>query len=84
MVQGLHRALLGRPAIESLNLVVQVEPVLTQKDAIVQKFPHLFQGLGCMEGTYNITLKEGAKPFALTTPRRVALPLLPKVKKELQ
>ena len=37
-----------------------------------------------MEGTYNITLKEGAKPSALSTPRRVALPLLPKVKKELQ
>ena len=36
MVQGPHRALLRRPAIESLNPVVQVEPVLTQKDAIVQ------------------------------------------------
>lgn len=84
MVQGLHRPLLRRPAIESLNLVGQVEPVLTQKDAIVQKFPHLFQGVGCMEGTYNVTLKEGAMAFSLTTPRRVALPLLLKVKKELQ
>ena len=36
VVQGPHRALLRRPAIESLNPVVQVEPVLTQKDAIVQ------------------------------------------------
>ena len=84
VVQGLHRPLLGRPAIESLHLVVQVEPVLAQKDAVVLKFPHLFQGLGCMKGAYNITLNEGAKPFALTTPRRVALPLLPKVRKELQ
>ena len=84
VVQGLHRPLLRRPAIESLNLVGQVEPVLTQKDAIVQKFPHLFQGVGCMEGTYNVTLKEGAMAFSLTTPRRVALPLLLKVKKELQ
>ena len=50
MVQGLHRPLLGRPAIESLNLVVQVQPVLAQKDAVVLKFPHLFQGLGCMKG----------------------------------
>ena len=30
-----------------------------------------------------IKLREGAKPFALSTPRRVAIPLLPAVKKEL-
>ena len=33
----------------------------------------------------NITrLKEGAKPYAVTTPRRVALPLIPKVQTELE
>ena len=84
MVQGLHRVLLGRPAIESLNLVVHVEPVLTQKDAIVLKYPHLFQGLGRMEGAYNNILNEGAKLFALTTPSGVALPLLPKVMQRME
>ena len=29
-------------------------------------------------------LKSEAKPFALTTPRRIVVPLLPKVKEELQ
>ena len=50
----------------------------------VNKFPHLFRGLGKLEGDYTITLKEGAKPFALSTPRRVSLPLLKPVKEELE
>ena len=36
-----------------------------------------------MEGRYRIHLKEDAEPFALTTPRRVAIPLLSKVEKAL-
>lgn len=31
-----------------------------------------------------VTLKEGAKPYALAVPRRVPIPLLPKVKEELE
>lgn len=37
-----------------------------------------------MKGYYKVETKEDAKPFALTAPRRVAIPLLPKVKVELQ
>ena len=37
-----------------------------------------------MRDNYKIELREDATPFAITTPRRVALPLLPKVKTELQ
>ncbi|KAL5488977.1 hypothetical protein EMCRGX_G018012 [Ephydatia muelleri] len=33
---------------------------------------------------YKIRMKEGATPFAITTPRRVATPLLPKVKAEFK
>ncbi len=29
-------------------------------------------------------LKPGAKPFSLSTPRRISLPLLPKVREELE
>ena len=37
-----------------------------------------------MQGEYHIQLKDNAQPHALSTTRRVALPLLPKVKAELQ
>ena len=37
-----------------------------------------------MSGEYHISLREGAKPFALSTPSRVALPLMSKVKQKLE
>ena len=84
VVRSLHRPLLGRPAIESLRLVKRVNAIGSiTSDNIKQQFPKLFTGLGKLEGNYHICLKPGAKPYSLTTPRRVAVPLLPQVKKEL-
>ena len=37
-----------------------------------------------MEGEYEIKMDQKPKPFNLTTHRRIPIPLLPKVKKELQ
>jgi len=37
-----------------------------------------------LQGIYIIKLQEVAKPFAISTPRRVAIPLLKSVKQELQ
>ena len=51
---------------------------------VANQFPELFTGLGKLKDNYKFKLKSDATPFALTTPRRVALPLLPKVKAELQ
>ena len=45
--------------------------------------PQLFKGLGEMETPYNIELQSDAEPYAVQYPRRVAVPLLPKVKGEL-
>ena len=42
--------------------------------------PELFKGLG----EYRIELKLDARPFALSTPRRVVVPLMLKVKAELE
>ena len=46
-------------------------------------YPDLFCGLGTFRAGYHIILKQDTKLFALSTPRRVALPLLPEVKAEL-
>ena len=43
-----------------------------------------FKGLRKLEGEYTIKLMNNAKPYALTTPRHVAIPLLPRVKVELE
>lgn len=84
VVADLTQGLLSRPASVALGLVARVEAVsLTSVEAVKQQFPKLFSGLGRMEGEYKIELKADAKPFALSTPRRVPLPLLPKVKREL-
>ena len=48
------------------------------------QFLSLFQGLGRLEGEYTIELQDDTKPFALTTPHRVAIPLLKSVEKELK
>ena len=50
---------------------------------VKREFPNLFSGLGKMEGEYTIVLRPGAKPFSLSTPRRISLPLMPKVREEL-
>ena len=81
MIRGLQKALLGRPAIESLKIVSQVEQVQTS-DIIDRS--QLFSGLGRLKDRYEIKLRSDAKPFALSVPRRIAVPLLPKVKAELQ
>ena len=82
VIRNLKRPLLGRPAIEALKIVSLVEPV--SESNIAKQFPRLFKRLGKMEGYYEIRLKDDVKPFALSTPRGVALPLLSKVKAELQ
>ena len=83
VIQGLSRPLLGRPAIEALAIVSVVEPIMTL-EKVSEKFPQLFQGLGKLTDNYSIKLQSNSEPYALTTPRRVAIPLLPKVETELQ
>ena len=84
VVKGLHKPLLGRPAIDKLRLVSRVSSIDHTNQSPMEKFPNLFKGLGKLQGDYKIQLKEGAKPYAITTPRRVAIPLMKPVEQELQ
>ena len=83
VVEGLHKQLLGRPAIQALELAVRVHGVQESNLSPVARYPSLFRGLGKLEGDYSIQLEEGAKPYAMTVPRRVAIPLLKSIKEEL-
>ena len=84
VAEGLHKPLLGHPAIESLQLVQRVRGVQTGKLNPIQQFPSLFNGHGKLQGEYTIKIQEGATPYSLTTPRRVAIPLMKSVKAELE
>ena len=65
--------------IEQLHLLRFVAGMSKFIDPKAQ-FPALFTGLGKLKQPYTIWLKEGA----LSTPQRVAIPLLPAVQEELQ
>lgn len=57
VVKNLQSSLLGRPASESLNLLMQIEPITANnppmtKDAVMQQFPSLFGKLGKLNGLY--------------------------------
>ena len=69
VIEGLHKPLLGRPAIEALGLIACVQGVQDETQGWKQQFPQLFEGLGKLEGDYKIELEPGAKPYALSTPR---------------
>ena len=85
VVKDLERPLLGRDAVEKLKLVKRVDTVSSDdyKTKMASKHPQLFTGLGQMKETYTITLKGDAKPFAISVPRKVPLPLYQKTKDEL-
>ena len=88
VVRELTKPRLGRQAIEQHGLIRRIATVdkLGQNpvEHYKQQFPSLFRGLGKLEGEYTIQLQDGAKPFVLSTPRRVAIPLFEPVKQELQ
>ena len=87
-MENLNEPLLGRPAIDALNLVKGVQAIQSDQSSAIEEakttYLKLFKGLGELSGEFSIKLKPGSTPFALTTPRRVLLPLMKKVKAELQ
>ena len=84
VVKGLHTPLMGRPTIQKLSLVMRVSRVALDKTNIEAEYPELFSSLGRMRGNYKIQLCENVTPYSISTPRRVPIPLLPKVQAELE
>ena len=90
VIDNLARPLLCLPALTVLPLIERVDAVENQGEkedpgeVFKKKFPKVFSGLGRLEGDYQIRLNEEAVPYALSTPRRIPLPLNDKVKDELE
>ena len=84
VVKGQTSSLLSRNACVKLGLVVRIDNVQANPTPNFEtEFPELFQGLGKLEETCSIKLKEDAVPLHIFTLRKIAHPLLPQVKKEI-
>ena len=81
VVDRQEHSLLSKGACERLKLLTFHVDSVSEYRA---KYSELFEGLGELQDyPYTITLKDDVSPVALTVPRRVPYPLLPKVKTEL-
>ncbi|UYV83430.1 K02A2.6-like [Cordylochernes scorpioides] len=48
-----------------------------------EEYPKLFTGLGTLQGSYTIKLKDESQPHAIYTPKRIPIPLLNRTKEQL-
>ena len=84
VVEGITEALLGRPAIAALKMIERVNAVTSNMETQYRaEFPRLFGGLGKLQEPYTIRFRNNYLPYAVSAPRRLALPLRGKVKAEL-
>ncbi|XP_064483051.1 uncharacterized protein K02A2.6-like [Ornithodoros turicata] len=82
VLKELPTCLLGQPAIDSLKVIPTIQ--MLSKASPFEEYATVFQGLGVLQGDYDTKLAPDARPFALSSPRRVPLPLYQKTKEELQ
>ena len=75
----------GRKPAELLKLISRLDSLSSDdyKSKVADKYPELCEGLGVMKDSNCITLKEDAKPFQVSVPRKVPFPLYQKTKGEL-
>ena len=85
MIEYLERSLFGREPTERLRLISRLDSLSSDhcKTKGADQHPKLFRGPGVMKKSYSITLKKDAKPFQVTVPRKVPLPLYQKAKEGL-
>ena len=76
IVDELTKRLFGLPAIMALKLVKRVHTVEVQQEDFKAQFPPVFSGLGKVKEPFTIALEPDAVPYALSSPRRVHLPLI--------
>ncbi|UYV75118.1 K02A2.6-like [Cordylochernes scorpioides] len=84
VVPQLMQPLLSGKASESLNLIKRLQSIEKRNSLNhFEEYPKLFTGLGALQGSYTIKLKDESQPHAIYTPRRIPIPLLNKTKEQL-
>ena len=82
VVPGQSQSLLSGSACLKLGLVARLH-TLSKVPDFKKEFPELFKGLGKLADPYTIRLRPDVEPKCIYTARRIAHPLLPKVKAEI-
>ncbi|UYV69283.1 K02A2.6-like [Cordylochernes scorpioides] len=84
VVPQLMQPLLSGKASESLNLIKRLQSIEKRNSLNpFEEYPKLFTGLGTLQGSYTIQLKDESQPHAIYTPRRIPIPLLNRTKEQL-
>ena len=78
VIEDLKRPLLRRKPAELLKLISRLDSLSSDdyRGEVADKYPKFFEGLSVMKDSYCVTLKEDAKPFQLSVPRKVPLSVL--------
>ena len=76
IVETQSQSVLSGETCENIGLLKRI-------NSIEQDFPEIFEGLGCLPGTYHIKIDPNATPV-VQPPRRVLITMKDKVKEELQ
>ena len=82
VVPGQSQSLLSGSACLKLGLVARLH-TLSKVPDFKGEFPELFKGLAKLADPYTIRLRPDVEPKCIYTARRIAHPLLPKVKAEI-
>ena len=83
VVAGEAPALLGRNACEKLGLVKRIRVVEKPIGNILDKYTDLFNGMGCLPGEVNISLRPDAEPV-VDTCRNIPFKMEEPLKEELK
>ena len=96
VVKDIKSFILGQPALEQFQMLKRINKIGKKmmdsnsddqsytKVNVKAEYPKIFSGLGKFKKTYDIPLKEDAKPFAQPVPINIPIPSYKQVKEEIK
>ena len=86
IVHSSQKPLLSATSCQDMGLVTihsVVDKTPPHNDPLIDRYVDVFQGIGCSDGEYHMTMDTSIRPVQYQ-PRRVLLPIEPKLKAKLQ